>query len=51
MYIECHNVQVSLYDIRIYGSIVSEMQELGHSEVVHGESCTQRKYRHFLFLK
>ena len=35
----------------IFGSIASGMQELGHSEVVHGERCTQRKYGHFLFFK
>jgi len=27
------------------------MQELEHSEVVHGERCTQRKYGHFLFFE
>jgi len=35
----------------ICGSIVSGLQELGHSEVVDGERCTQRKYWHFLFFE
>ena len=35
----------------IFGSIVSGMQELGHSEVVHGERCHNASMGIFCFFE